>query len=244
MRLLVINPNTTVSMTERIGAAARAAASVGTDIDAVNPTDGPASIEGRYDETFAMPGLIRLVRQGDAAGYDGFVIACADDPGLFAAREIARGPAVGHTEAAVTMAARICQGFAIVTTLSRSVPLFHELMQRYGTSSLCRSVRASDVPVLALEQPGSGARERIREQAEAAIRQDGAECIVLGCAGMTDLAEYLSAALSVPVIDGVSAAVKLAEALVGLRLATVKRGSFAGPRPKAYAGAFMQDAPG
>lgn len=243
MRLLVINPNTTAAMTERIGAAARTAAAPGTEITAVNPSDGPASIEGRYDEVFATPGLIRLVRDGDAEGYDGFVIACADDPGLFAAREIARGPVIGHTEAAVTMAARISHGFSIVTTLSRSVPVFHELMQRYGTSGLCRSVRASDVPVLELERPGSGARERIREQAEAAIQRDGAECIVLGCAGMTDLAQSLSSTLGVPVIDGVSAAVKLNEALVGMRLATVKHGSFAAPRCKDYSGAFKDDAP-
>lgn len=241
MRLLVINPNTTSAMTERIGAAARAAAAAGTEVVAMNPADGPSSIEGRYDEAFATPGLLRLVRQGDAEGYDGFVIACADDPGLLAAREVARGPVVGHTEAAAVLAARVCSGFSIVTTLSRSVPVFHELMHRYGMSSLCRSVRASDVPVLELDRPGSGARERVRGEVEAALRDDAAECILLGCAGMADLAGYLSSTTGAPVIDGVSAGVKLAEALVGLKLVTAKTGSFARPRVKDYAGEFRND---
>ncbi|SMF68837.1 allantoin racemase [Tistlia consotensis] len=243
MRILVINPNSTASMTARIAAAARAAAAPGTEIEAANPSDGPVSIEGRYDEAFAVPGLLRLVRAGERRGIDGYVIACADDIGLAAAREIARGPVVGHTEAAALLAGRIAGGFSIVTTLSRSLPVFHELMQRYGTAPLCRSVRASDIPVLELENPASDARARLSREIELAVREDGAEAILLGCAGMVDLAAELSADFGLPVIDGVSAAVKLVEALVGLGLATAKAGALAWPRVKDYKGAFADDAP-
>ena len=81
-----------------------------------------------------------------------------------------------------------------------------------------RTVRAADIPVLALEDPASGARDQLRGEIARALDEDRAEAIVLGCAGMADLAADLSAEFGVPVIDGVSAAVKLAEALVALGL--------------------------
>ncbi len=104
MIILVINPNTTVSMTEKIGAAARAVAAAGTEVVAVNPDQGPASIEGHYDEALCLPGLLDEVRKGEAAGFQGYVIACFDDPGLGACRELARGPVVGICEAAMLAA--------------------------------------------------------------------------------------------------------------------------------------------
>jgi allantoin racemase len=107
MRILVVNPNTTPSMTSKIGAAARAAASAGTEVAAVSPSTGPASIEGYYDEAFAVPGLIEEVRKGEAAGFDGHVVACFDDTGVDAARCVARGPVVGIAEAAMHVATLI-----------------------------------------------------------------------------------------------------------------------------------------
>ena len=84
MRVHVINPNTTRSMTLKIGAAAKAAASPGVEVAAVNPDFGPASIEGYFDEAFSVPGLIDEI--GKARGADAFIIACFDDTGLEAAR--------------------------------------------------------------------------------------------------------------------------------------------------------------
>jgi len=83
-KILIVNPNTTASMTETIGAAARAVAAPGTEISAVTSSMGPVSIEGYYDEAFAVPGLIQaLVSTPDA---DAAIIACFDDTGLDAAR--------------------------------------------------------------------------------------------------------------------------------------------------------------
>ena len=101
MKLLVVNPNTTASMTAKIGAAARAVAAPGTDIMAVNPDTGPVSIEGYYDEVFAVPGLLEEIRKGEAAGCEGTILACFDDTGLDAARSLAHGPVVGICEAAM-----------------------------------------------------------------------------------------------------------------------------------------------
>ena len=91
MRIKIINPNTTWSMTEKIGACARAVAHAGTEIVAVSPAMGPVSIESHYDEALAVPGLLQEIAAGERDGIDGYVIACFGDPGLKAARELARG---------------------------------------------------------------------------------------------------------------------------------------------------------
>jgi allantoin racemase len=242
MRLLVVNPNTTASMTETIAEAARAAASAGTEVVAVNPAMGPESIEGYYDEALSLPGLLEEIARGEAAGFDAHVIACFDDSGLDAARALARAPVLGICEAAMHVASMIAGRFAVVTTLARSVPVVEALAWRYGVAARCR-VRACDVPVLALEDPASGAADRIRAEIRRAIADDGAEAIVLGCAGMADLASALGEETGVPVLDGVACATRLAEALVGLGVVTSKRGGYAAPRAKRYAGALARFAP-
>lgn len=232
MRILVVNPNTTASMTAKIAEAARAAASAGTEIIAVNPRAGPASIEGYVDGALAVPGLLDEIRAGEGAAVDAHVIACFDDTGLDAARALATAPVIGIGEAAYHLASLIAGRFSVVTTLSRSVPILEENLARYGLAERCARVRASEVAVLDLEKPGSGARERIAGEIGEALRQDRADAIVLGCAGMADLAATFAERFGVPVIEGVSAAVKLAEALVGLGLATSKIGGWAPPRFK------------
>lgn len=235
MRILVVNPNSTASMTAKIGRAAQSVASPGTEILAVNPPDTPASIEGYVDEALCLPGLLATIGRHAGPGGDGdvagTVIACFDDPGLDAARALTATPVVGVCEAAVRMATLVAGRFSIVTTTSRSVPAIEHLAQRYGVAGRCR-VRAAAVPVLALEEPGSDARRRVAAEIARALEEDGAEAIVLGCAGMADLARDYTAEFGVPVIDGVTAAVKLVEGLAALGLTTAKRGGYAFPAPK------------
>lgn len=231
MRLLVVNPNTTASMTAKIGACARAFASPGVEIIARNPPDGPASIEGHYDEAMSTPGLLAEIRRGEAEGVDGTVVACFDDPAIGACREIATGPVVGICEAAMHAATMIATSFSVVTTLPRAVPIIEELALRYGMERRCRRVRAADIPVLALEEEGD-ARQRILAEVREAVAQDRCEAVILGCAGMADLTEWLTRETGVPVIDGVVAGVRMVEALVGAGLRTSKIGAYATPRPK------------
>lgn len=243
MRILVVNPNTTLSMTEKIGHAARAAAAAGTDITAISPSMGPVSIEGFYDEAFAVPGLVEEVRKGEAAGCDGYVVACFDDTGVDAARCVARGPVVGIAEAAMHVATLIAGSFSIVSTLGRSAPALEHLVHKYGFANRCRRVRTAEVPVLALEDPKSDAVSRLRAEIARAVAEDRCEAIVLGCAGMADLNAALAAEFGLPVIDGVAAAVKLVEAVAGLGLGTSKVGGYAAPLRKPYAGEFERFAP-
>ncbi|QHC72936.1 aspartate/glutamate racemase family protein [Rathayibacter sp. VKM Ac-2805] len=236
MRITVVNPNTSTAMTAAIGRAARSVASLGTEITAVTPPMGPASIESHYDEALAVPGVLHEIARAEAAGCDGAVVACFGDPGVDAAREIASGPVVGIAEAAMHMAALVGRGFSVVTTLSRTSGRAWDIARRAGFGDACRQVRACDIPVLELDDPRSDARRAILAECAAALAVDGSDSIVLGCAGMADLCRDLSRELGVPVIDGVASAVRLVEGLVAMGVSTSRRDEYAAPRTKAMAG--------
>lgn len=237
MRIHIVNPNTTASMTEKIAAAARHSAAAGSDIVATTSPNGPLSIEGYYDGALALSGLLNQIERGERGEFGGpvaaHIIACFDDTGLDAARCLASAPVIGIGEAAYHLASLVAGKFSVVTTLSRSIPVLEQNLSRYGLASRCARVRAAEVPVLSLEEPDSPARERISREIGAALREDGAEAIVLGCAGMADLCSALAREHGVPIIEGVSAAVKLAESLAALGLSTSKSGGWAFPRDKA-----------
>lgn len=234
MRILVVNPNTTASMTEKIGAAARRVASPGTEIVAVNSANGPASIEGFYDEAMSLAGMLAVIRESN--DFDAVVIACFDDTGLDAARCLTDKPVIGIGEAAFHMASMISNKFSVVTTLARSVPALEHNLHRYGLIARCARVRSSEVAVLELEHPGSDACNRISAEIGRAVAEDRAEAIVLGCAGMADLADALAKEHGLPVLDGVSCAVGLAETMVRLRILTSRVGGYSPPP----ANKFMQ----
>ncbi|MDR9405167.1 MAG: aspartate/glutamate racemase family protein [Halothece sp. Uz-M2-17] len=229
MKIKIINPNTTTSMTEKIGTVARRVASPETEILACNPPSGPAALECHYDEAIALPHLLSEI--GDPE-MDGYIIACFGDPGLRAARELTTAPVLGIAEAAMHTASFLATGFSIVTTLSRTKIIAEHLVMNYGMERHCRNIRAIDLPVLELEIKDSPAQKMIRQECQTAIQEDSCGAIVLGCAGMADLAQQLSAELGVSVIDGVSAAVKLMEGLVALGLKTSKVGDLAFPPQK------------
>ena len=237
MRIVIVNPNTTRAMTETIAAAARQAASPMTEIVAVQPSSGPASIEGVYDGALAVPGVIEEIHRAEASGpAAAYIIACFDDTGLDAARSAVVAPVIGIGEAAFHVASLVSNRFTVITTLARSVPIIERNLTTTGLASRCARVRATDIPVLALDDPASNARGRISDMIDAAIRDEQADGIVLGCAGMANLAADLSAAHGLPVIEGVSAATRLAEAVIGLGLTTSKSGLWASPLPKSYGG--------
>jgi len=243
MRILVVNPNTTASMTAKIGDAARAVAASGTEIIAVNPKDGPVSIEGYYDEAFSVPGMLAEIKNGEKLGVSAHIIACFDDTGLEAARCIATAPVIGIGEAAFHFASLLGHRFSVVTTLSRSIAAIETNLMKYGLMSRCSKVRACEIPVLELDNPTSNASAQISAEIERAKAEDNAEVIVLGCAGMADLAQRLTERHGIPVVDGVAAAVKLAEGLASLSLKTSKRASYANPSKKIYEGEFATAAP-
>ena len=238
MQLRVINPNTTAAMTETIAVAARRVAAPGTRIVATHPKSGPVSIESHFDEAVAAIGVIDEVRAGERDGADAYVIACFGDPGLLAARELTRAPVVGIAEAAFHLATLIATRFSVVTTLGRTVGIAEHLLQRYGFAPHCARVRAAEIPVLDLENDADAALRRIVDEARRAKAEDGIGAVVLGCGGMAELTGRIADAVGLPVVEGVTAAVKLAESLAALRLGTSKHGELVYPRPKAFTGQF------
>jgi allantoin racemase len=236
MRLKIINPNTTPHVTTGLAEAARRVASPGTEIVVATSGMGPVSIEGHYDEAMSLPGLLAEIRQGETEGMDGYVIACFGDPGLAAARELARGPVLGIAEAAMQATSMIATSFSIVTTLPRTKIIARHLVRQYGMEHICRGIRAVDIAVLDLENPESNAEALLIDECRRARADDEAGAIVLGCAGMADFTKRVADAVGIPVIDGVTAAVKFAEALVGLGLGTSKSGDLAYPIAKPYRG--------
>ncbi|WP_416137851.1 aspartate/glutamate racemase family protein [Halomonas sp. HK25] len=238
MHIRVINPNTTAGMTATIDEAARRIAAPGTEIVATQPAHGPVSIESHFDEAISAVGVLEEVLAGEREQADAYVIACFGDPGLLAARELTRAPVIGIAEAAFHMATLISTRFSIVTTLGRTGIIAEHLLDNYGFHHHCRRVRAAEIPVLDLEANADAALTRIIEECRRARDEDGIGAIVLGCGGMADLTDEISREVGLPVVEGVTAAVKLAEALVGLGLGTSKHGDLAFPRPKAFTGRF------
>ena len=227
MRILVVNPNTTAGMTAKIAAAAQRVAAPGTTIVPLTSPHGPASIEGYYDEAMSLAGLLQAVRE--AEDFDAVIIACFDDTGLDALRCLTDKPVLGIGEAGYRMASMLCNKFSVVTTLGRSVPALEHNLMRYGLDRQCQRVRSSEVPVLELEHAKPEALKKIEDEIALALEHDRAEAIVLGCAGMADLAQSLSQRFGVPVLDGLACAVGLCESMVRLGLKTSRRGGYAPP---------------
>ncbi|EFF84350.1 aspartate/glutamate racemase family protein [Acinetobacter ursingii] len=232
MRIQVINPNTCLEMTQSIAESASKVAAGSTEIVAVAPTQGVVSIEGHYDEAIASFHLLELIKQGQSQQVDGHIIACFGDPGLDAARELTDAPVIGIAEAAFHMATLIATKFSIVTTLKRTKIIAEHLLHQYGYIHKCEKIHCIDLPVLDLEKNEKETYDKLLETCWLAKENDGVGAIVLGCGGMSKHVESISKELNIPVIDGVTAAVKLLEALHGLGLRTSKWGDYDYPNQK------------
>lgn len=217
MRLLLVNPNTTASMTEAIATSAARVARPDTVVEAANPTNGPASIESDDDERRCVPPLLALLLEARQRPThtrpDAYVVACFGDPGLAQARDLLDAPVLGIAQAAMTAAALLAGSFSVVTSMSSTVPRGRELADTYAPAA-CRGVHACDIPVLRIDSDDSTIDE-IGDLCAGVLHRDRSRSIVLGCAAMARFAEPLTVRLGVPVIDGVAAATRLAEALAG-----------------------------
>ena len=226
MRILVVNVNTTESMTESIRKGAAAAASPGTEIVGLTPFFGADSCEGNMESYLAAVAVMDRVLAYDEP-YDAVVQAGFGEHGQEGLKELVEAPVVDITDAAAHLAMLLGYRYSVVTTLDRAVPLIEERLLLGGLSSHCASVRSSE-----LEGEESKVVDAIVRQAELALKEDGAEVIVLGCGGLAGLDKAIEERTGAPVVDGVAAAVKLAESLVGLGLKTSKVRTYAPPRPK------------
>ncbi len=217
MRLAVINPNSTEAMTRKAVAAAMAVLPHAR-VEGLTCPGSPPAIEGAEDGAVAVPGVLAAVRGLVArAATDAAIIACFDDTGLAEARRLAPFPVIGIGAAAAHAAALLGDRFSVVTTLAVSVPVIEGNLAASGLSAVCAGVRAAGVPVLDFERQPASAAARLSDAIAGILAEDAPDAIVLGCAGMADLAAQLERRHGLPVIDGIAAAAVLAEALVRLR---------------------------
>ncbi|MBN0974983.1 MULTISPECIES: aspartate/glutamate racemase family protein [Gordonia] len=235
MRILVANVNTTVSMTEAIADSARSVASPGTEIVGITPRFGADSCEGNFESYLAAIAVMDAILAYPEP-YDAVIQAGYGEHGREGLQELLEVPVVDITEAAASTAMYLGHRFSVVTTLDRTVPLIEDRLKLAGLDQRCASVRASGLGVLELESDPERAVKAIVEQSTRAVSDDHAEVICLGCGGMAELEEQVREATGVPIVDGVRAAVTIAEGLVRMGLSTSKIRTYAPPREKKITG--------
>ena len=219
MKLVIINPNSDPVQTRFMEQAARAYAAGAYEI-CVRATPGaPLSIDTYQDGAQALPGMMALVRQLEGEA-DGFVIACHGDPNLDVMKEMTRKPVVGIGEASMKVASMLGHRFSVVSTGDRGIPNKEANIHRYGLEGSLASLRCPGPHCTAQDMAG-----KLRDAALHAIREDGAEVIVLCAAGQIELARAMTQELGVPVLDGLPCALTLVEGLckMGVSVSNLRR---------------------
>ncbi|WP_445170449.1 aspartate/glutamate racemase family protein [Mycolicibacterium sp. Dal123E01] len=230
MKILILNPNTSTTMTAEIDAAARMAAGPGTVIEVTQPSFGSVAIDSAAESYLSAVGVMDVVAGRLAAGAfdaDAVVLAGFGEHGKDALQEMIDVPVLDIAESAAHVAHLIGRRFSVVTTLARSIAPIEDRLLLAGLAAHCASVRACGLGTAEVDADPAGAVTAIVAEAERAVTEDGADVICLGCAGMAGVTAAITEALGVPAVDGVAAAVGLAQMLVGLRLSTSKAGAYA-----------------
>jgi len=223
MKILLLNPNMTQSVTDLVLRTAMAAARPGTQFKAVTGTFGPQVIGSRAENALAAHGVLELVAQ-HAGGCDAVVLAVSLDTAAWACRELLPIPVVGMTEAALHTAALLAPRFGVLTYGKRLVPVYRELVEACGLASRISSVAAVDVtPQQTFTDPAHVRSEVLAAALE--LVDGGAEAVVLAGAAMASMADQLQAQVPVPLIDGVACSVGLAEMLAARRYPRPRTGS-------------------
>ncbi len=234
MKILVINPNTSESMTDHIREALVEIKRSDTELTVVCPDKGPETIESAYDEAFAVPPTLDLVKKANEDGYDAVILACFSDPGLEPAKEISDIPVIGIEEASLHVAAMLGAKFSVMTPRKQRIPSKREHVHMRGLGHFLASVRSLDLTVAETDADPERTKRRVLEVAQEAVETDGAEVIVLGCAGMAGYASEIEEKLKIKVIDPTAVALKVAEAMADLGLVHSKIGLFSFPPEKTF----------
>jgi allantoin racemase len=223
MKILVVNPNSDPEMTAAIQRTAEDFAGSHFEVVCLPTPGAPHFIETYEDEIKAAPGMIELVRKNEDR-YDAFVSACHDDPHLDVLKEITKKPVVGIGEASMKMATLLGHRFSVIQTTEHSIPIKESLVWKYHLQDLLASIRAPRE-----DAQGLADAEKLFQAARAAVEEDRAEVIVLGCAGMTGLDKQMQKELGVPVLDGVVCGLILASGLVKYGVSTSKARKYTPP---------------
>ncbi|HSB07136.1 MAG TPA: AroM family protein [Thermodesulfobacteriota bacterium] len=234
MKIMVINPNTSERMTNHIREELSQIKRPDTELTVLCPDQGPETIESAYEEAHAIPPTLELVTRANEEGYDAVILACFSDPGLEAAKEVSEILVIGIEESTLHMAAMLGARFSIMTPRQERIPARKEHVHTRGMDHFLASVRSLDLSVAETEADPKKTKRRVLKVAKEAVKEDGAEVIILGCAGMAGYAPELESKLGVKVLDPTAVAMKVAEAMVDLGLKHSKLGLFAPPPKKKF----------
>jgi allantoin racemase len=235
MRLLIANPNTTGAITDLLAGAARAVASPGTAIKAVTGTFGAAVMGSRMEMTVGDHAALDLVAR-EAADCDAVIIGAGVDSGLRAIRQMLPVPVIGMTEAALHVACLTAGRFGLVASSSRIAVVLRELVAGYGLTERLAGIRWLGTEAGDIYAAPESAVASIAEAAGTLVSLDLAETVILVGAVMAGMPPRVQDHVPVPVLEGVTCAVPLAEALVRMRIRRPSTGSFAPPRGRVVTG--------
>lgn len=230
-RILLLNPNTSEGMTERMLAVGRTVAGPGTDLVPLTAPRGVPYIASRAEAQIG--GAIALeMLAGHHATVDAAIIAAFGDPGLFGARELFDYPVIGMAEAAMLTACMLGQRFALVTFATALGPWYAECVAAHGLTGRCAGIRMLDSPFQDVGAVQDEKEELLVALAGRAVTEDEADVVILAGAPLAGLAPRVADRIPVPVVDPIAAAVKQAEALVALQPRKAQAGTFRRPPAK------------
>jgi Asp/Glu/hydantoin racemase len=204
----VVNPNSTVAVTEGIDrAVAPLRTADGPAIECLTLAEGPPGIQTQRDVDGVIAPLCRLVGELDRSA-SAFVIACFSDPGLHSAREVTAKPVLGIMESGLLTALTLGQRFGVIAILPTSIARHRRMINAMGIESRLANERAIGLPVVELADE-TKTLDRMIATARA-LREDGADSVVMGCAGMAQYRERVQQAAGIPVVEPTQAAVAMA----------------------------------
>lgn len=231
MKLLIINPNISENVTELIGQEARRIASPTTTITTMTAELGVAYIETRFEAMLGAFATAELAAR-HAGEHDAVIVAAFGDPGLTALREVLDIPVLGLTESALMSACMLGQRFSIIAISRRISAWYRETVHTNGLLDRLASIRTLDQRVQNIGTIQNDHADELKALCMQAIEQDGADVLIIAGAPLAGLARAIAADIPVPLVDGVSSAVRHAESLVALGSQAPSLGSLAHPPMK------------
>lgn len=235
MRLLVINPNISDDVTALIESEALRSAAPGTELVVRTAGHGVEYIETRFESLIAAGAVAEIIAEHTRPGadpVDGVVVAAFGDPGMPALKELAGVPVIGITEAALCAAALQGHRFSIIAISDRIKPWYRDCVERFGLLGRLASIRSINETLNSIGSVQQDFKETLLALSRQAVAEDGADVVILAGAPLAGLARELEGEIPVPVVDGISAGIRMAEAVVGLQSGPHRAGAFAPPPPK------------
>ncbi|WP_315837053.1 aspartate/glutamate racemase family protein [Bradyrhizobium prioriisuperbiae] len=231
MKILLLNPNTTVAVTDLLHLAGSKIMSPGTELIAATAERGVPYIATRAEAQIGGAIALEMLAAADSS-VDAAIIAAFGDPGLFGARELFDIPVVGLAEAAMLTACMLGRRFSIVTFARALAPWYQECVAMHGLETRCAGIRTLDGAFTSISDVQAEKEDMLVSLANRAVEQDDADVVILSGAPLAGLADKIRDRIPVPVVDPTAAAVRQAETLVTLKPRKATVGTFRRPDPK------------